>query len=360
MSLPRYQTIQGLRFVAALGVVVGHSAFYARERLGSPAPTLDFLGAMGVGLFFAISGFIMTRIHDEDPDQDWRRFIRRRVARVIPMYWIMTTFKLATILVAADVVITAAVDPVAVVRSYLLLPSFNELGHIEPLWTVGWTLMFEMMFYLLVAVAMAARVDPVVLAAPVLIALAIASVARAENGSASPSGSLPDSASEWWFYADPVVLYFLAGMAIARAARRRSRASMVIAVAAVFALAVLSGLLARAEPVMHGLVFAALVGILGIAVGSEGVLGARVPRWIVVSGTASYSLYLTHPIVAQIVPETLARLGAVDLPWAVVVAGSTVVAALAAPLVHRFAEAPLTRLVQHPRAGRRVSRHRAG
>lgn len=353
MGLPRYQTIQGLRFVAALGVVVGHSAFYARERLGSAAPPLDFLGAMGVGLFFAISGFIMTRIHDEDPDQDWRRFIWRRFARVAPMYWVMTTFKLATILVAADVVVTAAIDPMAIVRSYLLLPSFNELGRIEPLWTVGWTLMFEMAFYLLVAVAMAVRVDPVALAAPVLVVLAIASVAHADSGSA-------DSGSEWWFYANPVVLYFLAGMAIARAARQRTRASLPFAVAAVLALAVLSGLLARGEPVMHGLVFAALVGILGIAVRTEGVSGARVPRWIIVSGTASYSLYLTHPVVAQIVPEALARLGAVDLPWPVIVAGSTVVAALAAPLVHRFAEAPLTRLVQHPRAGRRASRYGAG
>lgn len=329
----RFETIQALRFVAALAVVVAHSAFYARERLGVEAPDLDALGAAGVGLFFTISGFIMVKLRDDDPTQDPRRFAWRRISRIIPLYWIMTSFKLAVILVAADVVTTAVIDPTAVVSSYLLLPSHNELGHIEPVWTVGWTLVFEMAFYLVVTAAIAFRIDPIVLAAPLLVAGAAASVLRPESGSA------------WWFYASPVLLFFLAGMLIARTGRRSTVGHVVGAAAALGVLAVGYAALGGHDPVRTGATFAGLVGIVAAAVACEPRLGPRVPGWITASGAASYSLYLTHPVIAQAVPEVWVRLG-VDAPWWIAVAGSVVIAAVAAPVVHRFVESPITRALQ--------------
>lgn len=46
----KYELIQVLRFIAALGVVICHSAFYSKERLDPN--TLSYnLGANGVPLF---------------------------------------------------------------------------------------------------------------------------------------------------------------------------------------------------------------------------------------------------------------------------------------------------------------------
>jgi peptidoglycan/LPS O-acetylase OafA/YrhL len=91
MARPRPEsslsTVDGLRAVAVLGVVLWHCA---------PAPTTAYaLGERGVDLFFVISGFCLShailrrRAAGEDARLHWPTFMRARARRILPPYFAM-------------------------------------------------------------------------------------------------------------------------------------------------------------------------------------------------------------------------------------------------------------------------------
>ena len=69
----KINNIQVLRFFAALSVMMVH------------LPLFGF-GVWGVDFFFVISGFIMMYITDLSS----KFFFLKRLARIIPLYWILT------------------------------------------------------------------------------------------------------------------------------------------------------------------------------------------------------------------------------------------------------------------------------
>ena len=149
-----YEGIQALRFVAALLVVVTHTTFYAHERLDNSFSVWGH-GTVGVDIFFVVSGFVMMYSSQKFVGSriGWQGFGMRRLIRILPMYWIATTVKLAALVLVPAAVLHAALDPQKVVMSYFLLPTRNVDGRVEPLLGVGWTLLFEMF---LVAIHLAA------------------------------------------------------------------------------------------------------------------------------------------------------------------------------------------------------------
>ncbi len=151
-----------LRGVSAFCVVFEHSMFYARERLDSAIPVWDF-GRIGVFLFFAISGFVMVVTNppgSSDVPGNWRRFGLKRLIRVVPPYWLATTLKLGALVAVPATVLHAELAPGSTIASYFFLPTHNIDGKVQPLLGVGWTLLFEMLFYLLFTLALFLRVNP--------------------------------------------------------------------------------------------------------------------------------------------------------------------------------------------------------
>ena len=77
-------TTNNLNFVRLFGaslVLYGHSFVF----LGLPEPlflSLQPLGALGVLIFFTISGYLITESWDRDPNLS--RFIARRMLRIFP------------------------------------------------------------------------------------------------------------------------------------------------------------------------------------------------------------------------------------------------------------------------------------
>ncbi len=122
----RYDGIQALRFVAALLVVFTHSTFYVGERLIPGFPVWSN-GAAGVDIFFVISGFVMVISSQEllARADGWRIFMMRRIARIVPLYWIATSLKLVAVISVPSLAINAGLDPWQCVKSFLFLPSFN-------------------------------------------------------------------------------------------------------------------------------------------------------------------------------------------------------------------------------------------
>ncbi|WP_260928051.1 acyltransferase family protein [Novosphingobium sp. 9] len=140
MAQSRLVGLQYLRGVAALGVVVYHAV----ERSGG-----DFrVGKAGVDLFFVLSGFLMWAITDEASRPG--AFIRDRLQRILPCYWIVTSVMLAGALLGLFPAMRLTLWHVT--ASYLLIPAISPSnGQVWPLLVPGWTLEYEMAFYLLFA-----------------------------------------------------------------------------------------------------------------------------------------------------------------------------------------------------------------
>jgi exopolysaccharide production protein ExoZ len=133
-------TIQAARGFAANLVVLSHlSIVEAKYTTGDVLPAFAFYGIAGVDLFFVLSGFIMVAVagHYTGPiDFLWRRF-----TRIYPTYWLVSLPVLALAIVAPAFVNSLIQTPIALWRSFLLIPDRTP-----PLLAVGWTLVHEIVF----------------------------------------------------------------------------------------------------------------------------------------------------------------------------------------------------------------------
>ncbi len=347
----QWRSVQVLRGGAALMVVAFHALEQWRAR---PAPALPFPGARswgasvsgaawpngaaGVDLFFVISGVVMVVASTRlvvSPD-GWRVFLRRRVERVAPLYWLATTAKLALALAAPSLARHTRPDWANAACSFLFLPAANAAGEIRPVLPVGWTLSFEMLFYLVFAAGLAMRprdglrgvVLRVVL--PALAALSLLGLARAPDWPAV--GVL----------ADPLVLEFgagaLLGLWLLRPPDRAAGGPAVtaglalLAAAASLALAVLPA----GTPWWRALDWGGPATLLVAALLAAERRGAVPwPRALLRLGDASYAIYLAHGFV-------LGGLAALHLPAAwMLLAAALALSTVAGLAVHHCVERPV-------------------
>jgi exopolysaccharide production protein ExoZ len=156
----RLLSVQALRAIAALLVVWVHS-IDAAEIYASPRQSHFFhwenYGACGVDIFFAISGFIVSqvaiRLADRNPGAlpaTARQFLTRRITRIYPLYWILTAVVIAIGELGRYHIQWHSFHWLP---TLLLLPSLHALGN-APALSLGWSLMFEMYFYLVLTVFM--------------------------------------------------------------------------------------------------------------------------------------------------------------------------------------------------------------
>lgn len=284
-----FLTVQALRAVAALLVVVHHAFEMWEARITPDAPGPSWTnGAAGVDIFFVISGFVMViasrRILSRP--QAALVFMEHRIARIVPLYWLLTTAKLALVVLFAGLALRSTLDLDYLLRSYLFLPLLDHAGHFRPLLPVGWTLTYEFLFYLLFALALALRADVLRVLVPAFALIVMLALLR--------TASWP----VWTILFNTIVVEFLFGVLIAKATLRGFTLPAVLA-----ALMVLSGfLLILAIPqsaenlrvLTWGLPACAIVAG---AVSLETHIAAALPRWLLALGDASYSIYLVHGFV---------------------------------------------------------------
>jgi exopolysaccharide production protein ExoZ len=137
------RNVQVLRAVAALLVVFIHLDTLLAS-LGLPV-----FGGGGVDVFFVISGFIMvytTSLRDTGP---WS-FFADRIARIVPLYWSLTLALIVLNFVAPALLHSQATWR-ELIESLVFVPFEKPNGLIAPVLYVGWTLNYEMFFYLLFA-----------------------------------------------------------------------------------------------------------------------------------------------------------------------------------------------------------------
>jgi exopolysaccharide production protein ExoZ len=144
--LNRLESIQHLRGIAALLVVFVHF----------PTPLARFCGSIGVDIFFFISGFIIFISIDKSGYYDKPfTFLRKRLLRIIPLYFLVTTlFLLMNVTLNSfhaerEANIPVDMSTMTVIKSFLFIPITVDGYYRDPLVFLGWSLNFEMLFYIL-------------------------------------------------------------------------------------------------------------------------------------------------------------------------------------------------------------------
>ena len=339
--------IQALRAAAALLVVFVHMKPLA-ELAGVPPGAMNF-GNCGVDIFFVISGVIMVFTTERRETRPWD-FLAHRIARITPLYWLITLVVFLTAAVAPGLVHETRASLPDLVRSLLFVPYVRPDGLMEPVVFAGWTLNYEMGFYVVFALALFVR--PRALA----LALCVAVIAAAAAWGAVAHTREPLLA----FYSYPMVLEFAAGVVIGWVLPRLRFASWLVPLAA--AGAVVSGAAALlGHAIFPDVDRALVVGVpAAVLVACALVLeraGWRVRSPVVLRlGDASYSIYLTHFFVAQAVADAARVLG-LHGPVAVILAGAVVLvgACVVGLNVFLFVETPLTRAARAVVRGRLAS-----
>jgi exopolysaccharide production protein ExoZ len=147
----RLTAIQSLRAIAALMVVFHH---VQDQSPGFKAVWDTQVGQAGVDLFFVISGFVMVYVTGER-ERSPRQFIAMRAARIIPVYWFYTACAVVLMVAAPWLYRSGELSVRHVVLSLLFIPHETAHAGLSPVIRLGWTLNYEMFFYVIFAIAMA-------------------------------------------------------------------------------------------------------------------------------------------------------------------------------------------------------------
>ena len=330
-----------LRAVAAPAVMFAHVHQSALATgIGDYVP--DFaVGAAGVDLFFVISGFVMVIAsaslfgHAASPVY----FFLRRVARIVPLYWLASGVALCVIYL-----IWAHFEPPNisfrnVITSLFFIPDARPDGAVQPIYSLGWTLNFEMAFYVSFSVFLLLRPR---LAIPGLSILMIGVVFIAQRY----PPPLPFS-----FWTKPIIAEFVFGMLIGlvrlEGLRIPNRLSPLLAASGAVWLAASWGLSWQDLPrlLSWGLPAAMLVAAGGLS-RTDLTLRGWIVSFLILVGDSSYALYLFHPFAAILPYKLFGRfLAPTSAPYfyAVTIVISCIASAI---VIHVAIERPVTRRLQ--------------
>ena len=299
------QTLQASRAFAATSVAAFHLSITMNlSRYGGHAVFSDYTRYLGgARFFFVLSGFILLLVHSRDVAPLgasvasrlalWKHYIYRRFVRVYPIYWLYT---IPFVVLVAMGFGTDAKNPQDFM-SWLSAITLVRFSAAAPPLTVAWSLFHEIAFYLLFSVLLLNRRTGVACFAVMgMVCLALYQYPQVHERDA------------WHVYTSAHNIYFLLGMGGYWLYKRGGSGIIETVAGAVMSLAG-----AVAVRVLHddGLLllvsgFALLIAGLGKLEHSGRV---TVPKWLVLVGNASYSLYLIHEQVQGLVLKICLKLG---------------------------------------------------
>jgi exopolysaccharide production protein ExoZ len=304
------------------------------------------IGEGRIALFFIVSGFIFWWITmgRETPAGD---FLLRRMARLIPTYWLVTVILFGAASLGFSSHQPASLKQLAL--SLTFVPHFNAAGQLLPVLVPGWTLVFEAFFCVVFAgllnIGETRRL---------WILTALFCGLTTYGVLARPTGAIAAT------YTSPILLEFLAGAWLARLwPRARLTGAQALSL-------LVGGLLvswlpippwARGFPVLTSGV-PALVTVIG-ALGLERP-GLPPIRWLRRLGDSSYAIYLWH-IPILIAGAAVCRTIHIDSPT-IAIAVTTAAGIAGGLALYEWLERPLTEFLFRALDRLHVStdRHRLG
>lgn len=205
--MKKNNSLQILRTIAAGFVIIDHAIgmLISKNILTNKVDNLRWnIGGLGVCIFFIISGYIMmeTTKGKRGSANQIIDFLRNRMVRIVPMYWIATTTSLILVTLHKQVY---NIDEI--IKSYLFIPYANRDGIFAPLLPVGWTLNFEVFFYFVFSITLLFKNRR---SSWIIYILFLGLCYHGYMTSSHYGESLPSSPFE--FLVQPIILLFAVGM----------------------------------------------------------------------------------------------------------------------------------------------------
>lgn len=267
--------VQYLRAYAALLVVFFHAAVNGDS-------TVVF-GGSGVDVFFVLSGFLMWKVtsHETRPGA----FMLNRIQRIVPIYWLATL----TVFACAVLGITGSIqpDPAYLASSLAFLP-YRAAEHLYPMLIVGWTLNLEMFFYAVFALAIWLLPRKYVPLAMTALFTGLVALRPLDPVIA--------------FYANPMILEFIAGIWIAVLSTKLPGR---LAGSALLLLGIVGTVAGGGLPREIGYGIPAILCVIGVLAIERDDATPNLPL-LRLLGDASYSIYVWHSFAIAAMAPALA------------------------------------------------------
>jgi exopolysaccharide production protein ExoZ len=332
----QFTGVQILRLVAAMLVVVMHTT-QAISMHNPESGTGQYWekGSAGVDIFFVISGFVMamsvSSLAGDGPSRlsaAWV-FLKRRLLRIVPLYWFYTLLKAALLLALPGLAMRASIEPGHLVASLLFIPAMSPWHLINPTLPVGWTLNFEMLFYTVFAISIVLGAPRIRFCLGVFLLICLA-------GRFFPT-SVPLT-----FYGQSIVFEFILGVCIAHVFLSFRKMAPLVGL-----FAVLGGMFFMFGidwgPSSDRLVTwgcGAALAVLGAVWLEPWTVRAPLTSWLSFLGDASYSIYLSHTFVVPAGVLTLKQLGVQNTLF--IVPAISLVVIISACFSYIWLERPMT------------------
>lgn len=353
----KLNNIQVLRAFAALSVVVFHTGFIF--------PHLKIFGSYGVDVFFVISGYIMARILDDRLQPNLGPgahvgdfFLRRRILRIVPPYWFFTLLLFVASMRMPSFMGSTSASNVELFKSLLFIPFAKYGGVIQPLLFIGWSLNYEMFFYVALAIGIlfhkrwTFRIPSVTFGAVLVLLTMLACLPFRDSNVLAA------------FYSRDLSLEFLLGIlayytsrSVSDAAARRLRVpALLVCLFSLLVIVAIQALLPQIPlPRFLLLGVPSFLLVASASVLSQGGWDTRLASLVLI-GDASYILYLIHPYCEYSIDRILGP----RHPWlrSQTATGAFIgvtLSVLLAVLFHLYGERPLVKSLNRNFGGKRKS-----
>lgn len=331
--------LQNLRALAAYSVVFYHCLM----RFVTPSDPIGQayldLPSGGVDLFFVISGFVMVHTTRDDEKPYW--FATKRVARIVPLYWVATAIVIAMVMLRDWIFPNVRLTAESILSSLFFVPHTDAAGSFFPILGVGWTLNYEMMFYAMFAISLFLPTAWRLVAVISLITLVWLFATIVKTANLGGGSVIAD------FYSHPIIFEFAAGCIIAHALRMPSVTAFVrttpmwpIALAGFAAFLLLPALAPAGTSTVLRYGAPAVLVVFAVAAQDLYRTPAR-ETFVTRLGDASYSAYLLHPIVIAIMGQAaLLTVGTGLLAEGLIIVATVVVTAVISLYSMKYFEKP--------------------
>lgn len=295
-------SVQYLRAFAAILVVYCHAIDRVGDSRQSNFYFLNNFGAIGVDVFFVLSGFIISIIGENisGGGESFLNFLKKRFIRINLIYYFITF-----IIICQIVLTNKLFNYNSLVKSITILPIFDfGKQFVSPILFIGWTLSFEWLFYVIYSILIGFSVlrRDVVLVCFLILLCILGLLFQFDN-------------AHWIFITNPMVLEFAVGILIARIYKSSSIKLSKIVVYSVFFISIMMFMflifkgyssISEADFILKGIgswkrfflwgIPSAMLVFGLIFIEKNNTDKFIKSKILLVLGDASYSIYLTHQL----------------------------------------------------------------
>jgi len=345
-------SIQAMRGIAAVLVMLFHYRLNFNFSFYPFGNDILISGAVGVPLFFIISGFIMGYTQKNDGPSASLKFVINRLCRIVPLYYFCTILWVIMLNINMDDA-SSFNSSVNLLKSFLFIPLSSETppGFGYATLFVGWSLNYEVFFYLLFAMSLLLGRYKWAFFFTATFSLLVLAPGVVDSPTLDAEHAYGFANSYVAMATNPLIWNFAAGVAIALIIGKVnfdftvpyikwiSWLSIVL-----FSWQYMSGFNAGVSINKWGIFSCLLLFSMALR---EKLFGFNAPRFLVFLGEISFSIYLMHPIVKEMVYAVLRNAGEQYTSGFVFGITCVSITILLSAATHRFIELKVSNAIKY-------------